>query len=81
MTGEIDSMNMDFEDCYPILAAMRMTHPFKVRRWKKARKRYRAFADAYLRPVALQVDRKSREDHDSLNWDFCRHAARERMFS
>ncbi len=81
MTEPIDFIDMDFEDCYPILAAMKRSRPFKVRRWKRARQRYRAFADKYIRPIALTVDRQSREDHDSLNWDFCRQAAREKMFS
>ncbi len=72
---------MDFEDSYPALSAMKRSNPFKVRRWRKAQQRYRAFADQHLRPAALETDRKSREDHDYLNWDFCRQAAREKMFS
>jgi alkylation response protein AidB-like acyl-CoA dehydrogenase len=74
-------MGMDFEDCYPVLVAMRGSHPFKVRGWETAQKRFRAFADRFIRPIALTVDRKNREDHDYLNWDFCRRAAEERMFS
>jgi len=81
MTDGVDCMDMDFEDSYPILAAMKRSSPFRVRRWKTAQQRYRAFAGNHIRPIALEVDRRSRRDHEYLNRDFCRHAAREKMFS
>ncbi len=81
MTGYIDPMDMSFDDAYPILAAMRGTHPLRVRRYEKSVERFRSFSDRFIRPIALEVDRKSREDHDYLCWDFCRRAAEERMLS
>jgi len=80
-SGYIDPLDMEFDDCFPVLAGMRKSAPIKVRRLAAAQKRYRAFADRHMRPVALSVDAKSREDHDYLAWDFCRRAAEERMFS
>jgi acyl-CoA dehydrogenase len=81
MTGYIDPRNMGFEDSYPLLASMKGKSPFKVRRWARAQERYRSFSDKYVRPIALEVDQKSRQDHDYLNWDFCRRAAEQKMFS
>lgn len=81
MTAPTPSTEMDFDDSYPILAAMRRSHPLKVRRWKRAHRRYRTFADRRVRPIALEVDRRSRQDHDHLNGEFCRQAAREKMLS
>ncbi len=80
-TGYVDPMDLDFEDCYPSLAALSGGSPFRVAKWKEAQRRYRAFADRHMRPIALEIDAKSREDHDYLAWDFCRAAADERLFS
>lgn len=76
-----DPPSMDFADCYPSLAALKSRMPLKIGRLEKAQARYRSFADRNIRPIAVEVDRKSKEDHDALNWDFARLAAKERMFS
>jgi len=72
---------MDFEDGFPSLACLDGRWPAGARRLEKAQARYRAFADRYVRPIALEVDRASGRDPEYLNREFTRRAARERMFS
>lgn len=80
-SGYIDPLDMDFDDCFPVLGSLRGSSPLKVARWEEAQRRYRAFTDRFIRPVALEIDRRSRHDHEYLAWDFCRSAAEERMLS
>ena len=75
------SLDLDFADTYPMLAALRSKMPFMVSRYEKAWKRSKVFADKHMRPIASEVDRRIQEDHSYLPMDFCRVAAREKMFS
>lgn len=82
--NKTNSMSVDygFDDAFPLLAVLRGSMPFRVRRWEKAWNRARDFTRKYVRPAALEIDRNMQSGHDyEIVSEFCRQAAREKMLS
>ncbi len=66
-------------EAFPRLRHLEQHDHGYVRRLEKLQRKTRKFASAYLRPAALEIDRRTGEDPSYFDWDLVRAGARHGM--
>jgi acyl-CoA dehydrogenase len=66
-------------EAFPRLRQLERHDRGYVRRLEKLQLKARGFADAHLRPAALEIDRRADEDPSHFDWDLVRAGARNGM--
>jgi acyl-CoA dehydrogenase len=66
-------------EAFPRLRHLEQRDRGYVRRLEKLQLKTRAFADEHLRPVAVEIDRRTDEDPSYFDWDLVRTGARHGM--